>query len=149
MESVRSAATVSYDPNCRSDIGISPEEERTRVEAFIAASDIVKASDEDLAWLYPDETIDAVIARWIIAGPKLVVITRGAAGPVGYTTGGHVAVLPPSIFVVDTVGAGDSFMAAILAWCDESHMLGPDAGSEISEAQVRDLLSFSDESHLP
>lgn len=143
VEAVRGAATISYDPNCRSDIGVSPDQGRARVEAFIAESDIVKASDEDLAWLYPDETIDAVIARWIIAGPKLVVVTRGAAGPIGYTAGGRAAVLPPSISVVDTVGAGDSFMAAMLAWCDESEMLGPDARSEISEAQVRELLSFS------
>ena len=78
----------------------------------MAASDIVKASDEDLAWLYPDRTPEETLAAWLELGPALVALTRGAAGPVILARQGRVEMPAEAITVADTVGAGDSFMAA-------------------------------------
>lgn len=143
VEAARPWATVSYDPNCRPEIGISPEVGRVRVEAFVAASDLIKASDEDLAWLYPGESSDAVAARWLAAGARMVVITQGGSGPIGYAVGVRVAAPAPRIAVTDTVGAGDSFMAAMLAWCDEHRMLGRQAIAGFTASQVEGLLQFA------
>ncbi|OIU88723.1 MULTISPECIES: carbohydrate kinase family protein [unclassified Microbacterium] len=142
-ETVRGSGTVSFDPNCRPDIGIPHEQSRARVEAFVAASDLVKASDEDIAWLYPGWDADAVAARWMSAGARLVVVTRGGRGPIGYARGVKVALQAPSVSVIDTVGAGDSFMSAMLAWCDSCGMLGERLPAELTADQVSALLGFA------
>ncbi|MGX1696385.1 carbohydrate kinase family protein [Microbacterium keratanolyticum] len=143
VKAMRGRATVSYDPNCRPDIGVPHDEYRVRVEEFAANADIIKASDEDLAWLYRDETIDEVAARWLAGGARLVVITRGGAGPIGFTPGSSVAVPARGIIVTDTVGAGDSFMAAMLAWSADHGMLGPEAADVFDTAQVEELLDVA------
>ncbi|MBM7469041.1 fructokinase [Microbacterium keratanolyticum] len=143
VNAARSSATVSYDPNCRPDFGVSVDDARTRVEAFAAASDIIKASDEDLIWLYPGEEFDVIAKRWLAGGARLVVVTQGDGGPVGYTTGLRVSVATPRIDVTDTVGAGDSFMAAMLAWCDDHRMLGHGAHTPLGADDLGHLLGFA------
>ena len=82
-------------------------------------SDIVKASDEDLAWLYPGVDVLDSARRWLALGgsqgPAMVVVTRGANGPWGITAAGEADFAAPKVEVADTVGAGDSFMAALLS----------------------------------
>ncbi|GAA4489426.1 carbohydrate kinase [Microbacterium panaciterrae] len=139
----RPRATVSYDPNCRPDIGVTRTEYRERVSAFVAEANIVKASDEDLSWLFPGEDHDAVAARWLAAGPQLVVITRGDAGPVGYGSGLRVARPASRVIVADTVGAGDSFMAAMLAWHDDHGLLGENARRQLDAEELGAMLDFA------
>ncbi|WP_460446175.1 PfkB family carbohydrate kinase, partial [Angustibacter aerolatus] len=74
------AVTTSYDPNLRPRIIGPADDERPGVEELVAACDVVKASDEDLAWLYPGEEVAAVLARWARLGPALVIVTRGDEG---------------------------------------------------------------------
>ena len=105
---------VSFDPNCRPSITPDPERARAFVEAFVALSDVVKASDEDLGWLYPDRSIEESAEAWRRLGPSLVVVTRGSHGAFGVYPGGVVGVPARDVRVADTVGAGDSFMAALL-----------------------------------
>lgn len=143
VKTVRGRATISYDPNCRPDIGVPHDDYRARVEEFAVNADIIKASDEDLAWLYPGEQFAAIAQRWIAAGARLVVVTQGGTGPIGFIAGARVTVPAVRTEVIDTVGAGDSFMAAMLAWCAEHRMLGPGAVCEISAAEVRELLEFA------
>lgn len=107
-------ATISYDPNCRPAIIKDREFARAQAEKFVALSDIVKASDEDLEWLYPERTIAESARAWLAMGPAMVVVTRGGDGPWGVTAEGEAAARVPRVDVVDTVGAGDSFMAALL-----------------------------------
>ncbi|MBD7919136.1 carbohydrate kinase [Cellulomonas sp. Sa3CUA2] len=114
VDEARVEATVSLDPNIRPALSGSPPEARARVERLAAVADIVKASDEDLQWLYPGDTLDAAAGRLLRCGPALVVVTRGAAGACARTAAGMVDVAAPPTRVVDTVGAGDSFMAAML-----------------------------------
>ena len=119
------SAFVTFDPNCRPSIMGSADHVRTHVERYVAACDLVKVSDEDLAWLYPDLTTDREVMeqleRWLAMGPKAVVLTQGAKGAVGLTHLESVRVeADTSRTVADTVGAGDSFMAGlingILSW---------------------------------
>lgn len=119
IEHAHPSATISFDPNCRPSIVTDRDYARTQTERFVVLADVVKASDEDLEWLYPG--VDALVSarRWLglggTEGPAVVVVTRGAHGPWGATAAGEAEVAAPSVDVVDTVGAGDSFMAALLS----------------------------------
>jgi fructokinase len=135
VEGARAAATVSYDPNLRPALLGPPEDERARVERLVAASDVVKASDEDLAWLYPGQDPAKAAARWAEdgpapggrgdgGGPVLVVLTMGARGARAWWRHGTVAVPAPRVAVADTVGAGDAFTAGLLSGLLAAGLLG-------------------------
>jgi fructokinase len=104
---------VSFDPNVRP--ALMGHDAVARVERFVALSDIVKASDEDLEWLYPGRPVAKVLAAWLALGPRLVVVTRGGDGADALSAAGPVHVAAPKTKVADTIGAGDSFMAGLLA----------------------------------
>jgi fructokinase len=128
VEAARDAATVSYDPNLRPALLGPPERERARVERLVSASDVVKASDEDLAWLYPGQDPDKVAARWARGGgPALVVLTLGARGARAWWRHGSHEMAPPPVRVVDTVGAGDAFTSGLLSSLLRAGLLGPAA----------------------
>ncbi|ROQ26830.1 fructokinase [Streptomyces sp. PanSC19] len=114
VERLRDRATVSYDPNVRPALMGEHDVAVARVERCVALSDLVKASDEDLAWLYPGEDPRTVAARWLALGPAVVLVTRGAAGALAFTGRETVETEAAPVAVVDTVGAGDSFMSAVL-----------------------------------
>lgn len=120
----RPVATISYDPHLRPALLGSPAEERPKVEALVAASDLVKVSDEDLAWLYPDQAPDRVAAGWVERGPALVVLTCGADGSRAYWRNGHLDVAAAPVDVVDTVGAGDAFMSGLISGLLSGGLLG-------------------------
>jgi len=121
----RSGATVSYDPNIRPDLMPDRDATRTAVERLVSQADVVKASDEDLAWMYPQEDPFAVARRWLASGPAVVVVTRGAEGAWAVTAAGDELVAEPHpADVVDTVGAGDSFTAGLLDGLWAAGLLG-------------------------
>ncbi len=129
LELVRRAGgslTVSYDPNARPALMGDAGAARERVERFVAAADVVKVSDEDLAWLLPGADPVAVAADWLELGPALVVVTRGGEGATGVCAQGRVDVPAPRVDVVDTVGAGDAFTAGLLDALAGAALLGPD-----------------------
>jgi fructokinase len=107
-------APIVFDPNVRSVVMNDREKYLTAVERWIAISSVVKVSDDDLAWLYPDQQYADVAGRWISDGAALVVVTRGADGLVGFTSDGVVEVLGVKVDVADTVGAGDTVGAIIV-----------------------------------
>lgn len=123
---IRDHATVSYDPNIRPALMGTPAEVLPRVMELIAQADVVKASDEDIAWLHPDEPVEDVMRRWIAAGPAMVVLTRGPWGAYALLAGNrdmlHVDQL--TVEVGDTVGAGDSFMAGLVSGLLDAGYLG-------------------------
>jgi len=119
-------ATLTFDPNVRPAAMGPAAGIRPRIEAMVALSDIVKASDEDLAYLYPDLAPLDAAQRWAAAGPALVVMTRGAQGAQAITaTGLRVDQSGIATEVADTVGAGDAFMAAIIDALWQMDLLGP------------------------
>jgi len=139
----RSTATVSFDPNIRPAIIGAAGPARERVEELVSASDIVKASDEDLAWLFPGDDPGDVAARWLALGPALVVVTRGEIGASAIVRAADVSVAAPEIDIVDTVGAGDAFMAALLDGLAKARLLGAsrrDRLLALSEVSLTDLI---------
>lgn len=110
----RAGYTVCFDPNVRPALMPGVEQARTRFERLASCTNVLKLSDEDAEWLYPGLTTDAVIDRLHELGPVLVVLTRGATGSVLSTTATRVEVGVVRTDVVDTVGAGDTYMAALL-----------------------------------
>ena len=107
-------APIVFDPNIRSSVVSDRTTYRAAVEKWVAISSIIKLSDDDLSWLYPEESIDEVAKRWIANGASLVVVTRGADGIIGFTEHGFEEVAGAKVSVVDTVGAGDTVGAILV-----------------------------------
>ncbi|MCX4734026.1 carbohydrate kinase [Streptomyces sp. NBC_01363] len=126
VESLRTAATVSYDPNVRPELMGDHASAVRRVERCVALSDVVKASDEDLEWLYPGQEPEQVAERWLATGPAVVLVTRGGDGALAVLPGGRVTVDALPTEVVDTVGAGDAFMSGTLHALAAHGLLGAD-----------------------
>jgi fructokinase len=124
---------VSYDPNARPQLMGEPSAARERVERIVASADVVKVSDEDVAWLAPGEDPVDVIRAWQASGPAVVVLTRGRAGATGVVAGRVVDVPAPPIRVVDTVGAGDAFMSGLLDAIAEARLLAADGVPALRE----------------
>ncbi|MEZ2390914.1 carbohydrate kinase [bacterium RCC_150] len=141
-------ATISFDPNSRPSIITDREYARTQTEHFVALSDVVKASDEDLEWLYPGVETREAARRWLrlggSAGPAVVVVTRGADGPWGVTAAGEAEVAAPKVQVADTVGAGDSFMAALLSGIVDHGLAGAQNRDELHALPAEVLESILD-----
>ncbi|MDH6142755.1 MULTISPECIES: carbohydrate kinase family protein [Kitasatospora] len=131
VRAARPGATVSYDPNLRPALLGTAAQERPRVEELVALSDVAKASEEDLGWLYPGHDAAAVAARWARTGPSLVVLTLGAGGARAFWRHGSHRVRPTPVDVVDTVGAGDAFMAGLLGGLLRAGLLGGGAGERV------------------
>ncbi len=128
---VRAHGTVSYDPNVRPTIMGDVEVVRPRVEELVALSDVVKCSEDDIAWLYPGESVPGVMARWAALGASLTVVTLGGDGVawrVASGEEGHEAARVKD--VVDTVGAGDSFMAGLVSGLLDAGLLGSTAARD-------------------
>ena len=110
-----SHSTITYDPNARPALMGMPAQALEVVQEFVRIADVVKASDDDLLWLHPEQEPDEVAARWARSGPALVVVTHGAQGAFAATASGARLRIPAvPISVVDTVGAGDSFMSGLI-----------------------------------
>ena len=119
---------VSIDPNIRPTIIGDAKAWRPRFERLLARCHIVKASTEDLAYLYGDGVdAGAWAAHWLTAGPQLVIITRGDDGASVFFGSSTYNVPVRKVDVIDTVGAGDSFHAAVLVSLEEQNLLRPGA----------------------
>ncbi len=145
VAAARGRATVSYDPNARPALMGAPAEARRRVEALVAQSDVVKVSDEDLAWLRPGEAYAAVAEEWLALGPSVVVVTRGGEGPWAVAASGVVQRPALRVDVVDTVGAGDAFTAGLLDGLHRRGLLGPAAAPQLRALSTAVLTEVLDE----
>lgn len=110
---------VSLDPNIRATVEPDMDVWRRRVEALLPGVDAVKVSEEDLMHLHPGHSPDDVAREWLARGPALVVVTGGGGDVRGHTATETVTVRAPTVQVVDTVGAGDTFQAALLMQLDK------------------------------
>jgi fructokinase len=117
-------APIVFDPNVRSSVVGDREKYRLAVEKWVGISSVIKLSDDDISWLYPDESLDEVANRWIAGGASLVVITRGAKGIIGYTKDGYEEVAGAKVTVVDTVGAGDTVGAVLVEGIMKHSVIG-------------------------
>lgn len=136
---LRPTAIISFDPNVRPQLMGSADAALPRVERLVALADVVKASDEDIAWLYPDATVTEVMARWLALGPTLVVVTHGGDGADALTTSGLVRVSALPAEVIDTIGAGDSFMSGLLAGLSDLGLLRSDRRDDLRALSAHDV----------
>ncbi|HSO65445.1 MAG TPA: PfkB family carbohydrate kinase [Ornithinibacter sp.] len=137
----RPTATISYDPNVRPTIMGDVDDVRARVEELVALSDVVKCSEDDIDWLYAGQSASQVMAAWAGLGASLTVVTLGGAGVTWRTATGEEATGTARVDdVVDTVGAGDSFMAGLVSGLLDAGLLGsPQARERLRTASLDDV----------
>ncbi len=117
-------ATVTYDPNVRPSLMGDRGQAEATIERLVALADVIKVSDEDLEWLFPEESPSDAAQRWLALGPALVVVTLGSKGALAACEAGLVSVPPVRVEVADTVGAGDSFMSGLIDGLWSADLLG-------------------------
>lgn len=139
VASLRESALISYDPNTRPSLMGDPSIVREPIEQNIALADIVKASDEDLEWLYETSDIDQAAESWLRRGVKLAVITRGELGATAFTAKGRFEIPGVRVEVTDTVGAGDTFSAGILDALSRKDLLGSEGREKIDALDGEDF----------
>ena len=133
---------MMLDPNIRPNFIPDKAKHLRRIRSMMAIADIVKLSDEDLNWFGEAGSHEDVIRNWLDRGPKLIVVTHGSEGAVGYTRDHAVTVMPEKVKVVDTVGAGDTFNAGILASLHEQGLLSKTAIAGLSKDAIHKALAL-------
>jgi len=143
VEREHGRSVISYDPNIRANVEPDLDQWRATLQWMLPRTHLLKVSDEDLALLYPGKPIAQFAADALAAGTPLVVVTRGGEGAIGYTRRDTVEMPPVRVAVVDTVGAGDTFQAALLTWLAETGRLSPAAIATIDAAALHEALGFA------
>lgn len=141
---VRATSMISFDPNCRPNLVKDKPAYLARMAAFAAEADLVKMSDVDFAYLFGDEPYRQRATALLGQGASLVVITRGSGGAMAWHAGvGQIEVAAPKVEVADTIGAGDSFQAALLFALHEQGRMARRALKDIGADELRRALSFA------
>ncbi len=139
----RGRRVLALDPNVRPRLARDEQALRARLDAWLPLVDLVKVSSDDLAWLAPGVPVEEVAADWRSRGPALVVVTRGEDGVHARTAGGATDLPGPDVDVVDTVGAGDAFMAGLLCALLADGDLAPVALPALDPQALRAALAFA------
>jgi fructokinase len=142
LTAARPHATVSFDPNIRPLVTPDRDSVTRLVEREASLAHVVKASEEDLEWLYPGRGIEDSLAALVKSGPRFCVATLGERGAVAILGEERIEIGAPRVEVVDTVGAGDSFMSALLGAMDRDHALGAGAPAP-SRSELEKWLGFA------
>jgi fructokinase len=141
---IRGSATISFDPNCRPKLVIDKARYVERMNAFAALANIVRMSDVDFEFLYGGHDYEGRAKSWIAAGVGLVVVTRGDKGAVAWHgEAGAIEVSAPVVSVVDTIGAGDSFQAALLFALRTIGRIGAESLAHATYEELRRVLTFA------
>lgn len=139
IDELQGQAIVTFDPNIRPALVESHASALARVEHLASRSNVVKLSDEDASWLWPAASSDEVLDHLLQCGATLVALTLGGAGAAAATRDHRVQLAAPTVPVVDTVGAGDTFMAALI-----HHLVTqPDLLHSTSESELIRAVHFA------
>jgi fructokinase len=132
---------VSYDPNVRPPVVGARARARELVERSVRHAHVVKASREDIDWLYPGRSVDEISAQWNARGAALVVVTDGSRGATAYRAGAEPLHRPGrAVKIVDTIGAGDAFTAGMLSGLMRRGLHVPARVADLSDAVLADIL---------
>lgn len=134
---------IAIDPNVRLSVITDVAAYRVLIEELISASDVVKISDADLAAVWPDQPIDEIARRLFKSGPALLCVTRGGDGVTAFHGDSQFDVAATRVEVVDTIGAGDTFNAGLLAWLDRHGFLQRASVESMTSAQLRSAVAFA------
>jgi fructokinase len=144
VEDARGSVTISFDPNCRPNLVRHKARYVERMDAFAAKAAIVRMSDIDFEFLYGGDDYAAKAKALLDTGVSLVVVTRGNKGAQAWhREAGAIEVQAPAVSVVDTVGAGDSFQAALLFALRAIGQIGTGALGQMNSNEIRRVLSFA------
>jgi fructokinase len=134
---------IILDPNVRPEIFGDARAYRVRFERLAALADVVKLSDDDAGWIYPGRELGEVIDHLLRLGPRLVSVTLGESGAIAASALGTVLVPAVPVTVVDTVGAGDTYGAALLAALVERDALGARPAAALDEPMLHAVASYA------
>lgn len=134
---------ISLDPNIRPRVLGDVAAFRLRFERLVGSATIVKASIEDIGLLYGPPDPAEIASSWLARGPSLVIVTAGDQGATAYAPGASITSRSHPVSVIDTVGAGDTFHAALLAYFDTQGLLGIEALAKLTKDQVAAALVFA------
>ncbi|MCW5665407.1 MAG: carbohydrate kinase [Piscinibacter sp.] len=134
---------IAYDPNIRLNVEPDLEVWREQIDWMLPHTQLLKVSEEDLQLVVPGTAPKDFAAQALAQGVKLVVVTRGGEGALGWTARHEVSVPPIPVKVIDTVGAGDTFQCALLTWLAEHDRLSGAALTALSADDLRDALGFA------
>jgi fructokinase len=129
VEHLAPDALIAVDPNIRPWVIHDADAYRARLARVLANAHVVKVSQEDIAWLYPDVPEVEGVRELLDQGPVLGLLTRGPNGALVVTRTAEVPVPAPRAKVVDTIGAGDAFGGGFLAWWSERGLARDDLGT--------------------
>ncbi|WP_186315813.1 carbohydrate kinase family protein [Catellatospora sichuanensis] len=135
----RDRCTITFDPNVRG-VALARPDSLVRLERLVELAHLVRASEGDLTHAYPHVPPMETARRWLAAGPRLLVLTHGDAGAVALTATEEVTVAAPAISMIDSIGAGDTAMGALLAWLHTAGRLGDQLGRELAPETLRLML---------
>ena len=136
-------AVIAYDPNIRLNVDPDLQRWRDQLAWMLPRTDLLKISEEDLGLLQPGVAPETFAATALAHGVKAVVVTRGALGALGWTAQVSATVAPVPVQVIDTVGAGDTFQAALLTWLAEHGGLCARTLGGLTHSELRDALAFA------
>ena len=143
VEREHGGALIAYDPNIRLNVEPDLQRWRDQLAWMLPRTHLLKISDEDLGLLEPGVSPDAFAHLALAQGVKAVVVTRGAEGAVAWTAQVRASTPPVPVTVIDTVGAGDTFQAALLTWLAEHGALSADALGALTATQLQHALAFA------
>ncbi|KNH17833.1 fructokinase [Pseudomonas syringae] len=135
---------ISLDPNVRLNPEPNIELWRERINTLVEHADLIKVSDEDLNLLYPERDPQSVIHGWLEHRCQLVFLTRGGQGATVFSRR-HGSWSAPAcvVLMADTVGAGDTFQAALIAWLTEQQLDSVEGLQRLSHEQIDAMLTFA------
>jgi fructokinase len=136
LDVYRLAATITFDPNVRPALIDDRDQAIARIDRLVEKADVVKASDEDLHWIDPTRTPEQIATAWQAMGPSIVAVTMGARGAFAICAAGTVRVEARRVEVIDTVGAGDSFMTGLIDALWSLNLLGADKRADLARIGV-------------
>ena len=143
-ESQKGQRVISVDPNLRPNVIRDMAQWNRAAERFYRTATLIKASDEDVRIAWDGQvTIAEAAAYWLDCGAQLVVVTEGVGGATAFSAAGSISVPGRAVRVHDTVGAGDTFHAALLAQLTKSRRLHPGAIAALDLPAIGELLTYA------
>jgi fructokinase len=136
LDAYHLSATITYDPNVRPALIDDHNQATSRIERLVEKADVVKASDEDLRWIDPNRSPEQVATAWQALGPSIVAVTMGERGAFAVCAAGTVRVAARPVEVVDTVGAGDSFMTGLIDALWTLNLLGAERRGDLGRIDL-------------